>query len=54
MSIIRDITNKSFKYLDGDEILIFLGARQSGKTTILKQIQDVLKKEGKNLLFLGP
>lgn len=53
MSIIRDITIESKKYLDNDDILIFVGARQSGKTTILKQIQSGLVSEGQVCFFLN-
>jgi hypothetical protein len=52
MSILRDITVQSKKYWGTDEILIFIGARQSGKTTILKQIQSDLQKEGAQCFFL--
>jgi predicted AAA+ superfamily ATPase len=44
MSIIRDITLKAKEYLKSDEILFFIGARQAGKTTILKQIKEYLKE----------
>lgn len=53
MSIIRDVTNKCLKYLQKDEIIIFLGARQAGKTTILKQIKDILEKQGEISYFLN-
>ena len=46
MSIIRDITIKSKNAWFTDEILIFIGARQSGKTTILKQIRSELEVNG--------
>lgn len=51
MSIIRDITIKAFRYLDTEDILIFVGARQAGKTTILKQIQS--KSKGETSFFLN-
>jgi len=47
MSIIRDITLQAKKYLKSDEILLFIGARQAGKTTILKQIKEYLEKNSK-------
>ncbi len=53
MSIIRDVTIKSKKYLDAKEILVFSGARQSGKTTILKQIQTELEIKNKPCYFLN-
>ncbi len=51
MSIIRDITLKAKKYLKSDEILLFIGARQAGKTTILKQIKEYLEKSGKTAVY---
>ena len=55
MSIIRDITKKAYKYLNDDLIMIFVGARQSGKTNILRQLEDYLKKvkKAKNIFFLN-
>jgi len=43
----RDITSKIQKYLSTDEIILLIGARQAGKTTILHQIEDIIKKEKK-------
>lgn len=40
MTIIRDATIRAQKYLENDDILLFIGARQAGKTTILKQLQS--------------
>ena len=53
MNIIRDVTIKAQKYLADPEIMLFIGARQAGKTTILKQLQDYLEKETKNIHFLN-
>lgn len=53
MSIIRDITLKAEKYLDSDEILLFIGSRQAGKTFILKQLQDKLKDKKQPTYFLN-
>ena len=52
MSILREITIKSEKYWKTDEILIFVGARQAGKTTILKQIKKSLEKQNNSCFFL--
>lgn len=52
-SIIRGATIKSRKHLDTDEIIIFIGARQAGKTTILKQIQTELEGKGERAYFLN-
>lgn len=53
MSIIRDATINSRKYLESDEIIIFVGSRQAGKTTILKQIRTDLEAKGENCYFLN-
>lgn len=53
MSIIRNITEKAQKNLYQDEILLFVGARQAGKTTILKQLQEFLKKQGEICYFFS-
>ncbi|MBU2578501.1 ATP-binding protein [Patescibacteria group bacterium] len=53
MSIIRDITLKAQKYLADPEIMLFIGPRQAGKTTILKQLQAILEKNTKNIYFLN-
>lgn len=45
MSILRGVTIKARKYLVSDEILIFVGARQVGKTTILHQLEDEIKNK---------
>lgn len=53
MSIIREVTIKAQNYLDSPEILFFIGARQAGKTTILKQLKSSLEKENKSVHFLN-
>ncbi|PKL72026.1 hypothetical protein CVV26_03250 [Candidatus Kuenenbacteria bacterium HGW-Kuenenbacteria-1] len=53
MSILRNITNQAKKYLDNDQIMLFIGPRQAGKTTILKQLQDFLKQTGQETFFLN-
>lgn len=53
MSTERDITKKAKRYLDSDEVLLFIGARQAGKTTILKQLQRHLKEDGKPTNFIN-
>lgn len=53
MSIIRDVTIKAKKYFDQDEILLFIGARQAGKTTILKQLQKDLEGKKQIVHFLN-
>ena len=53
MSIIRDITIKAQEYLKDDDILLFTGARQAGKTTILRQLAERVEKKHGNLYFLN-
>lgn len=53
MSIIRDLTKKLEGYLNQDEVLLIIGARQAGKTTVLYQIMDILKKQNQPAYFLS-
>ncbi len=53
MSIIRDVTIRAEKYLETDDILLFVGSRQAGKTTILKQLKEKLEAKKKNTFFLN-
>lgn len=53
MNIIRDVTIKAIKSLGNDEILLFTGARQAGKTTILKQLEGHLKEQHETTYFLN-
>lgn len=51
MSIIRDITLKAQSHLDNEDILMFIGPRQAGKTTILKQLQTHIQSTRKEPQF---
>jgi hypothetical protein len=53
MSIIRDLTIKIKNYLLKDEVLLIIGPRQAGKTTVLHQIENFLKKENGACYFLN-
>lgn len=53
MSIIRDVTIRAKDYLAEDRILIFVGARQAGKTTILRQLQKFLEEKENLVYFLN-
>lgn len=53
MSIYRDITTTAELYLEKPEIMLFIGARQSGKTTILKQLESILQKDNQITFFLN-
>jgi len=49
----RDITLKIQKHLSTDEVILLIGARQAGKTTILHQIEDIIKRKGQRCYFLN-
>jgi uncharacterized protein len=53
MNIIRDITYDAERFLGNDDILLFIGARQAGKTTILKQLLSYLEKKNETVYFLN-
>ncbi|OGJ41900.1 hypothetical protein A3B60_02045 [Candidatus Peregrinibacteria bacterium RIFCSPLOWO2_01_FULL_39_12] len=53
MSILRNITTKAERFLKNPELMLFIGARQSGKTTILKQLQEGLNAKHKITYFLN-
>jgi len=53
MSIIRDLTIKIKNYLLKDEVLLIVGPRQAGKTTVLHQIESFLKKKNDICYFLN-
>lgn len=46
IGIKRDLTDKIVENLESDDILILVGGRQTGKTTILKQMQEFLGGKG--------
>ncbi len=49
----RDIVDKAVEYLDSEYIMIFVGPRQSGKTTILRHMYNNLLKENKKAFFIN-
>jgi len=49
----RKIKKEIIEHLDKDEMTIIIGARQVGKTTLLKEILDELKNEKHKVLFLN-
>jgi len=53
MSIIRNVTLHAQNRLKNDEILLFIGPRQAGKTTILKQLQSHLAENNEKVYFLN-
>ena len=42
-SILRDLTPIVQKQLKNDEVILIIGARQAGKTTVLRQLEDIIK-----------
>jgi predicted AAA+ superfamily ATPase len=53
MEISRKIKRDILAHLDKKEMSIITGARQIGKTTLLKEIAKDLKSDNKNVLFLN-
>jgi len=53
MNIKRNIFNKLYSEISEPEISILLGARQVGKTTILKQLADRAKKDGYSTAYFN-
>jgi len=49
----RDIETKLVKHLDKKEYTIITGARQTGKTTLLKHLYRKLNAENKNVFFIS-
>ena len=53
MIIKRKVLVKINKWLDSKKILVLNGARQVGKTTILKELEQKLKAKNKNCVYLN-
>jgi len=51
MTIIREIYQKAEKYLKNQEIMLFIGPRQAGKTTIMKMLKENLEKKAEGDIF---
>lgn len=49
----REMISKLIEKINYDKILILKGARQTGKTTILKKIQEYLDKKGENTFYIA-
>lgn len=49
----RDIVSQANQYINSDYILIFTGARQTGKTTILKHLFEKLQSENQKVHFIN-
>jgi len=48
----RTVMDEVNKFIDSDDIIVFHGARQVGKTCILFYLQDQLKKRGETTYFI--
>ena len=53
MSVLRDLTPKIQEQLKNDEVVLIIGARQVGKTTVLRQIEDIIKTQDTPCYFLN-
>ncbi len=53
MLIQRNLYNDIKKHLDAKEISIIIGPRQVGKTTLMMELLNSLKNDGKKVLFLN-
>ena len=53
MLIIRDVLYEARSHLTSPDILLFIGARQAGKTTILNQLQEELNNRGEATHFVN-
>ena len=49
----RELLEKVESHLDKDEISLIVGARQVGKTTLMKELKSQLESEGENTLYLS-
>lgn len=47
----RDIIQTVHRYMEGNEVILLTGARQSGKTTILRTIQEALAAGGNRVFY---
>lgn len=52
-SILRDLTPMVEKELNNDEIILIIGARQAGKTTVLHQLENIIKNQNSTCYFLN-
>ncbi len=53
MLIKRTIYNKIIEHLDKPEATLIVGARQIGKTTIIKEVEKKLKAQGEKTVYLN-
>src|SRR4030043_1338963 len=48
----RAVTDEINEYVDSDDVIVLHGARQVGKTCILRYLQDRLKEQGETTYFI--
>ncbi len=48
----REVLHRIEPFVERDEIVLILGARQVGKTCLLRYIQEKIKEEGKSTFFI--
>ena len=48
----RTVMDEINKFIDSDDVIVLHGARQVGKTCILRYLQDRLKEQGKTTYFI--
>ena len=48
----RTVMDEINKYIDSDDVIVLHGARQVGKTCILRYLQEQLKEQGKTTYFI--
>lgn len=53
MLIKRQILPRIMSHLSAKEMTVITGARQVGKTTIMKEMQNILEKDGQNTLYFN-
>ncbi|MDQ7818439.1 MAG: ATP-binding protein [Melioribacteraceae bacterium] len=53
MMIKRGLLNRLISHLKAKEISLIVGARQVGKTTVMKELLNLLKKNGEKTVFLN-
>ena len=49
----RDVVKNALKYLDSEYILIFTGARQVGKTMLLRHLYEKQKSKRQRAYFIN-
>ncbi len=53
LSILRDLTAIIKEQLKNDEVVLIIGAMQAGKTTVLRQLEEIIKTQNHASYFLN-